>query len=82
MDALSLGANYWATKHLRLTVNYVYSMFPGSLPVRPSAPGGVQQTSDQRALAPGNTIDRGRDDAARDAAHSHHELLLRAAVAF
>lgn len=82
VDAASLGVNYWATRHLRLALNYVLYRFPDSAPVRPSAPGGPQQTASQRALAPGNTIDRGRDDAARDGAHAHHELLARAAVAF
>ena len=32
INALSLGANYWATKHLRFSANYMIDMFPGSQP--------------------------------------------------
>lgn len=28
VNALSLGVNYWATKHVRLSLNYVYDVFP------------------------------------------------------
>jgi Phosphate-selective porin O and P len=27
-NALSFGANYWATKHVRLSMNYLYEVFP------------------------------------------------------
>ena len=74
LNALSLGANYWATKHVRLSLNYVVDMFPDS------APGG-KQTSTNRAQAPGNTIPAGRDDDARNGAHTLHELLMRFAIA-
>jgi phosphate-selective porin len=75
VNAISVGANYWATKHVRLTANYVYNMFPSS------APAG-SQTSDQRAQAPANKLSAGINDSARTDAHALHELLFRAAVAF
>jgi len=72
VNAFSLGVNYWASKHIRLTANYVLDVFPDS------AAGG---SSANRALAPGNTLAKGLNDAARAGAHSLHEFLLRAAVA-
>ena len=82
VDAFSLGANYWLTKHLRLTVNYVLNHFPDSRPVKASPAGGPVQTSTQRAQAPGNTLGAGIDDEARSNAHVLHEILARVAVAF
>jgi phosphate-selective porin len=73
VNALSFGANYWATKHVRLTLNYVLNMFPDS------TAGGTRQ---QRAVAPGNTLEPGVDDDARKNAHVSHELLGRFAIAF
>jgi hypothetical protein len=73
--AFSLGANYWATKHLRLSANYAYNWFPDS------APSGAQ-TSAQRAVAPGNTLAPGVNDGARSGAHDLHELMFRVGVAF
>jgi hypothetical protein len=81
MNAITLGMNYWATKHVRIALNYVYDMFPGSEPVKPTTAGGPAQTSGQRAVAPGNTIDIGKNDDARDNAHGVHELLARFAIA-
>ena len=81
VNALSFGINYWATKHIRLTLNYVYNQFPDSGPVKASQPGGNVQTSTNRAQAPGNTIGAGIDDAQRDNAHDLHEILARFAVA-
>jgi hypothetical protein len=81
MNALSFGINYWATKHIRLTLNYIYNQFPDSGPVKASQPGGNVQTSTNRAQAPGNTIGAGIDDAQRDNAHDLHEILARFAVA-
>ena len=72
VNAFSLGVNYWASKHIRLTANYVLDVFPDS------AAGG---SSANRALAPGNTLAKGLNDSARTGAHSLHEFLLRAAVA-
>ena len=76
VNALSFGANWWATRHVRLTANYVANMFPDS------QPGGATQTSSQRAVAPGNTVAKGVNDSARSDAHLLHEMLFRAAVAF
>jgi phosphate-selective porin len=81
VNAFSLGATYWATKHIRVSLNYVYNMFPDSAPTSASAPGGPTQTSTNRALAPGNTLGKGIDDGARDGAHDLHEILARFAVA-
>jgi phosphate-selective porin len=82
VDAFSLGANYWLTKHLRFTVNYVLNMFPDSAPVKASPAGGPAQSSTQRALAPANTLAAGVNDDARSNSHVLHEILARAAVAF
>ncbi|HEY2736680.1 MAG TPA: hypothetical protein VGI70_21920, partial [Polyangiales bacterium] len=82
VDALSFGANYWLTKHLRFTVNYVLNMFPDSAPVKASAAGEPAQTSANRAQAPANTLPAGTDDDARSHGHALHEILARAAVAF
>jgi hypothetical protein len=81
VNALSFGINYWATRHIRLTLNYVYNQFPDSAPVRPTTAGGPQQNPANRALAPGNTLAPGLDDHARDSAHDLHEILARLAVA-
>jgi hypothetical protein len=80
-NVLELGANYWATKHLRLSVNYGFNMFPGSAPTSAARPGDATQTSDQRAMAPGNTIDKGVNDDARASATVLHELMFRFAIA-
>jgi len=81
LNAFSLGLNYWATKHIRLSANYVLDMFPDSAPTSASAMGTPVQSSTNRARAPGNTLAKGVNDDARDNAHSLHEFLLRAAVA-
>lgn len=75
VNAFSLGANYWATKHVRLSLNYVLNMFPDS------APSG-KTTPKQRAVAPGNTLNPGVNDDALNNAHLSHELLARMGVAF
>ena len=82
VNALSLGVNYWASKHVRLTANYIMNMFPDSAPTKPTAAGGPAWSADQRALAPGNALPVGINDSARDSAHVLHELTFRAAVAF
>ncbi len=82
VDAVSVGANYWASKHVRLSANYVVNMFPDSAPVKATAAGGPIQNSTQRAIAPGNTIDAGVNNDARDNAHVLHEFLGRVAIAF
>jgi hypothetical protein len=75
VTAFSLGANYWATKHLRLSANYAYNWFPDS------APSGAQ-TAAQRAIAPANALPKGFNDDARSNAHDLHELMFRLGVAF
>ena len=80
VNAFSLGVNYWATKHIRLTANYVLNMFPDSEPASAST-GSATQSSKNRALSPANTLKQGVNDDARDNGHSLHEFLLRAAVA-
>jgi hypothetical protein len=81
INTLSFGINYWATKHVRLTLDYVYNQFPDSGPAKASQPGGNVQTGSNRAQAPGNTIGAGIDDAQRDNAHDLHEILARFAIA-
>ncbi len=82
VDAFSLGANYWLTKHLRVTINYVLNLFPDSEPVKASPAGGPAQTASQRAQAPANQLASGVNDDARSNDHVLHEILARAAVAF
>ncbi len=82
VNVFSVGANYWQTKFLRLSVNYLRNGFPGSAPRSPTTEGGVQQTASQRAVAPGNTLALGVNDGARDRAHVLHELLFRASIGF
>ena len=80
IDAFSLGANYWFTRHVRLTANYVANLFPGSAPTKATTAGGPQQTSDQRAQAPGSTLAVGINDNARNTANVLHEVLFRVGV--
>jgi len=75
VNAFSLGANYWLTKHLRFTVNYILNVFPDSEP-------GPTQSATQRAQAPANTLAAGVNDDARNKDHVLHEALARFAVAF
>jgi phosphate-selective porin len=82
VNAFSLGANYWLTKHLRVTVNYILNVFPDSAPVSASPKGGPVQTAWQRAQAPANTLVPGVNDNARSTGHVLHEALARFAVAF
>ena len=67
--------NYWASRHLRVTLNYMLNMFPDSAP-------SSDATSDQRAMAPGNRLSTGIDDDARESAHTLHEISARVGVAF
>jgi phosphate-selective porin len=82
LNTLGLSANYWATKHIRLTTNYIMNMFPDSEPSSSSTANGPKWSSSQRAQAPGNTLGKGINDSARDSAHALYELLFRVAVAF
>jgi phosphate-selective porin len=81
MNAFSVGVNYWATKHIRLSANYVLDMFPDSAPTKATSAGSPVQTSNQRAQAPGNTLATGVDDTARNTASTLHEILFRVGVA-
>jgi hypothetical protein len=80
-NVFEIGANYWATKHMRLGVNYGINMFPGSAPASPTKAGDPTWSSDQRAVAPGNTIEKGVNDDARNGASVLHELMFRFGVA-
>lgn len=80
--AMTLGANVWASRHLRFGVNWVYDTFPDSAPVTPTVTSGIQQSSQQRAIGPAQYLPKGRNDGARDGAHSLHELHFRVAAQF
>ncbi len=80
--SVSLGVNYWATRHLRVSLNYGYYVFPGSEPTTASEAGGPVQTASQRAVAPGQNLSKGVDDSARDGAHDVHEISMRVGVQF
>ena len=77
VNAFSVGANYWATKHIRVAANYILDMFPDSGPSSASSKGGPIWSSANRAQAPGNTLSSGLDNNARDHAHVLHELVFR-----
>lgn len=87
VHSLGIGANYWFTKHIRLSANYNMYYFPNSGPTTPTtaAAGGMPAsptwTDQQRAQAPGNTLGTHLDDNARDNGHDLHEFSLRFAVA-
>jgi len=68
IDILSfgLGANYWYTKHLRLTIDYVLYDTPGS------------NTDENLAVVPGNLSKLEN----ADEAHVLHELATRVGVFF
>lgn len=51
VNALSLGANYWATRHVRITLDYMLNLFPDSAPL-------AKQTQSNRAIAPANSVGR------------------------
>jgi phosphate-selective porin len=74
MNALSFGVNYWATKHVRVSLNYVLDYWPGSA-------AGKEQTDRNRAVAPGNTLPLGAEHGAREDAHTLNELIARFAIA-
>jgi hypothetical protein len=82
VEAVEVGLNYWATRHLRVGINYALYLFPDSAPVTPSAAGGPFQTSVQRAVAPGQLVAPGVDNDARDSSHMLHELSARVGVQF
>jgi hypothetical protein len=82
VNSVELGINYHATKHVRVGVNYALYTFPDSAPTSASSAGGPVQSSSQRALAPGQLLARGVDDAARDSGHTLNEVQVRFGVQF
>ncbi len=82
VDAVTLGINYWATRHLRVGLNYGFYSFPGSEPTTASTPGAPVQTSAQRATAPAQALVKGTDDDARENSHVLHEIQARVGVQF
>jgi phosphate-selective porin len=83
VNAFSFGANYWATKRIRLSADYVLNMFPNAGPATQTKgeATGPTWTSANRAQAPGNTIPSGLNDSARDTANLLHEVIFRVAAA-
>lgn len=84
VHALQAGVDYFFSKHFGMRLNYGLYYTPDSAPATPE-PGSVAPvaTSDKnRAAAPGNRLAAGLNDDARRGAHSIHELILRAQVAF
>jgi hypothetical protein len=84
VHAVELGANYWFTKHIRLSANWGYYLFPDSAPssaTNAADPNSPVWSAKQRAQAPGNTLGTHLNDTARNTAHDLHEISLRFAVA-
>jgi hypothetical protein len=82
VTAATFGVNYWATRHLRVALNYGFYLFPDSAPVTPSEAGGPVQSSVQRAVAPGQNLAKGVDNSARDSNNSVNEISFRFGVQF
>jgi hypothetical protein len=82
VTSFTLGVNYWATRHLRVSVDYGFYLFPDSEPVTPSSAKGPVQTSAQRAVSPAQNLPKGADDGARDGGHTLHEISARIGVQF
>lgn len=83
VHSLGIGANYWFTRHIRLSANYNMYYFPDSGPTSPTnaAAGDMGWSQKNRAQAPGNTLGTHVDDDARQHGHDLHEFSLRFAVA-
>jgi phosphate-selective porin OprO and OprP len=84
IDVLSVafGVNFWATRHLRVGLDYSFFDFPDSAPVSASARGGPVQSGAQRAVAPAQALAKGANDEARDNGHTLHEIQARVGVQF
>lgn len=80
--ALSVGLNYWATRHVRVGINYINYSFPDAAPLAASAPGGPVQSPNQRAVTPAQSLAAGVNDGARDGGHALHEIQARVGVQF
>jgi phosphate-selective porin len=81
-DVFSLGVNFWATRRVRVTLNYDLNFFPDSEPTTASATGAAAQTSTQRAVAPAQLLPVGTDNGTRESGHTLNELTARVAVGF
>jgi Phosphate-selective porin O and P len=82
VDDVAFGVNYWATRHLRVGINYTHYMFPDAAPASPSTKGGPQQSSSQRAISPAQNLPIGASDAARNGSGTMEEVQIRAGVQF
>lgn len=83
VDDFEVGVNYWATKHLRVGVNYTHYMFPGAAPVSASTTGGPAQVlGGQRATSPAQLLAAGVDDGARNGSGTLEEVQARMGVQF
>ena len=79
VNDFQIAANYWATKHVRVTLEYSLYMFPGT---PPSDPGFKGAADANLAGGPGSgTIgDDGKTKRGKDA-NSLHEISFRIAFA-
>jgi hypothetical protein len=82
VDGVGFAANLWFSRHVRVSLDYLFYLFPQSAPVQPTVPGDPAQTSVQRAIAPAQRLDPGVDDGARGSGHSLHELSFRVGAQF
>ena len=84
IDVLSVafGVNFWATRHLRVGLDYSFFNFPDSAPLTATTAGGPVQGGAQRAVAPAQALAKGADDDARDHGHTLHEIQARVGVQF
>jgi phosphate-selective porin len=82
VEDVEFGINYWATKHLRVGVNYTHYMFPSAAPATASAKGEPVQQSSQRAISPAQNLAAGADDAARNGSGTLEEVQVRVGVQF
>jgi hypothetical protein len=84
IDVLSVafGVNFWATRHLRVGLDYSFFTFPDSAPLTATTTGGPVQRATQRAAAPAQALTKGADDQARDNGHTLHEIQARVGVQF
>jgi phosphate-selective porin len=79
---VEFGLSYWATKHLRVGLNYTHYMFPSAAPTTASYTGGPVQGSYQRAISPAQNVAAGGDNAARNGSGTLEEVQLRLGVQF
>jgi hypothetical protein len=82
VTSFTLGINYWATRHLRVSLDYGAYFFPGSEPTTATETGGPAQSAAQRAIAPGQYLAKNVDNTARDGGHGINEISARFGVQF